>query len=44
LVQQLRGVAGARQVEGARLGLAINGGGWLDGSYALAIATLLERV
>jgi acetyl-CoA acetyltransferase len=44
LVQQLRGFAGPRQVEGARLGMAINGGGWLDGSYALAIATLLERV
>jgi len=44
LVQQLRGIAGPRQVEGARLGMAINGGGWLDGSYALAIATLLERV
>jgi acetyl-CoA acyltransferase len=44
LVIQLRGEAGSRQVENARLGMAINGGGWLDGSYALAIATLLERV
>jgi acetyl-CoA acetyltransferase len=44
LVTQLRGEAGARQVEGARLGMAINGGGWLDGSYALAIATILERL
>jgi acetyl-CoA acyltransferase len=43
LVHQLRGAAGARQVAGARRALAINGGGWLDGSYALAIATILER-
>jgi acetyl-CoA acyltransferase len=43
LVHQLRGTAGARQVEGARRALAINGGGWLDGCYALAIATILER-
>lgn len=43
LVHQLRGTAGARQVEGARMALAINGGGWLDGSYALAIATVLAR-
>lgn len=44
LVTQLRGEAGARQVEYARLAMAINGGGWLDGSYALAIATILERL
>jgi acetyl-CoA acyltransferase len=44
LVQQLRGEAGRRQVANARLGMAVNGGGWLDGSYALAIATILERV
>jgi len=43
LVHQLRGSAGARQVEGARRALAINGGGWLDGAYALAVATILER-
>ncbi len=43
LVHQLRGTAGARQVEGARRALAVNGGGWLDGAYALAIATVLER-
>ena len=43
LVHQLRGSAGARQVAGARRALAVNGGGWLDGTYALAIATVLER-
>lgn len=43
LVMQLRGEAGDRQIEGARIGMAVNGGGWLDGSYALSIATILER-
>jgi acetyl-CoA acyltransferase len=43
IVHQLRGTAGQRQVEGARRALAVNGGGWLDGTYALAIATILER-
>ncbi|WP_068071560.1 thiolase family protein [Novosphingobium lentum] len=43
LVTQLRGHAGARQVEGAKLAMSVNGGGWLDGAYALAIATILER-
>jgi acetyl-CoA acyltransferase len=43
LVHQLRGTAGARQVDGARLALAVNGGGWLDGTYALAVATVLAR-
>lgn len=43
LVTQLRGSAGGRQVDGARMAMAINGGGWLDGAYALAIATILER-
>ena len=43
LVLQLRQQAGARQVEGARMAMSVNGGGWLDGAYALAIATILER-
>tara|TARA_R110000772_G_scaffold268678_1_gene397370 strand:+ start:2065 stop:3204 length:1140 start_codon:yes stop_codon:yes gene_type:complete len=43
LVTQLRGRANGRQVEGARLAMSINGGGWLDDTYALAIATILER-
>jgi hypothetical protein len=25
------------------LALAVNGGGWLDGTYALAVATVLAR-
>jgi acetyl-CoA acyltransferase len=44
LCTQLRGRAGRRQVEGARLGLAINGGGWLDGTYAVALATIVRAV
>lgn len=44
LCQQLRGEAGARQVDNARLGMAINGGGWLDGAYALAVSTIVERI
>jgi acetyl-CoA acyltransferase len=43
LVTQLRGRANGRQVDSARLGMSINGGGWLDGAYALAIATILEK-
>lgn len=42
IVTQLRGRADGRQVADARLGMSINGGGWLDGTYALAIATILE--
>ena len=43
LVRQLRGDAGRRQVEDARTALAINGGGWLDGAYALAVASILQK-
>ena len=43
LVMQLRYEAGTRQVDGARIAMSVNGGGWLDGAYALAIATILER-
>ena len=42
LANQLRGRANGRQVKGARTGLAINGGGWLDGSYATTVATILK--
>lgn len=44
VVTQLRGEAGERQVADARIGMAVNGGGWLDNSYALAITTILERL
>lgn len=45
LVTQLRGEAGARQVDGARLALAENGGGFSPfgtGEEAVAVVTILE--
>jgi acetyl-CoA acyltransferase len=45
LVTQLRGQAGARQVEPVpRLALAQNAGGFVDGDNAVAVITLLERM
>lgn len=43
LVGQLRGEAGARQVEGARLAIAENGGGFYRCEEALAVVTILGR-
>lgn len=42
LVTQLRGEAGARQVEGARIALAENGGGFYGFEEAACVVTLLE--
>lgn len=42
LVMQLRGEAGARQVEGARLALAENGGGVLGAEEAACAVTILS--
>ncbi|MBS1892192.1 MAG: thiolase family protein [Actinobacteria bacterium] len=42
LTEQLRGRAGARQVEGARVGLAENAGGFLAPDQAVAAVTILE--
>jgi acetyl-CoA acyltransferase len=39
--QHLTGRAGARQVDGARIGMAVNAGGWLNGAYAASVATIL---
>lgn len=44
LCHQMRGEAGERQVANAQVGLAINGGGWLAGTYALAVSTVIKRV
>lgn len=44
LVQQLRGEAGARQVENARLGLAENGGGNIGVEEAAMCIHILEKV
>ncbi len=43
LVLQLRGEAGSRQVEGARFGLAENGGGFYRNEEAVACVTILAR-
>ncbi len=41
LTQQLRGLSGARQREGARIALAENGGGYMGYDAAAAVVTLL---
>ncbi|MDT0617131.1 thiolase family protein [Salinisphaera sp. P385] len=43
LTDQLRREAGARQVDGAQLGLAENGGGYLDDDSAAMVVSLLAR-
>ncbi len=40
---QLLGRAGARQVHNARVAMAVNGGGWLSGTYAVAVATIVRE-
>lgn len=42
LSTQLHGRAGQRQVEDAHTGLAVNTGGWMGGTYAVAVATILQ--
>ncbi len=44
LVQQLRGAAGPRQVEGARIALAENGGGFIGMGEAAMCVHIFERV
>jgi acetyl-CoA acetyltransferase len=43
LATQLRGEAGARQVEKARIGVAENGGGFYQNEEAATLVTVLER-
>jgi acetyl-CoA acetyltransferase len=43
LYEQLLGRSGARQVAGARVGLAENGGGYLGGDVAALCITILQR-
>ncbi len=40
---QLRGRGAERQVSGARLGMAVTGGGWLGGRYAVSVATIITN-
>jgi acetyl-CoA acetyltransferase len=44
LVEQLRGRAGRRQVEGARLAMAENGGGAIGSDVAAVVVSILEKV
>lgn len=43
LVEQLRGEAGPRQVEGARIGMAENGGGYIGRDAAAIVISILEK-
>ena len=43
LTEQLQGRAGERQVKGARVGLAHNGGGFLGLDAAATVVTILRR-
>lgn len=43
LTEQLRGSVGSRQVEGARIGIAENGGGFHHGEEAVASVVILGR-
>ncbi len=43
LATQLHGRANGRQVTGARTGMAVNSGGWLAGTYAVTVATIVQR-
>jgi acetyl-CoA acetyltransferase len=42
LVLQLRGDAGGRQVGGARIGMALNAGGWSGDDPAVCVVHILE--
>lgn len=42
ICSQIMKRAEGRQVDGARIGMAVNAGGWLDGSYAVGAATILD--
>lgn len=43
LCEQLRGRAGERQVQGARIGVAENGGGFIGADAAATVVTVLEK-
>ncbi|GMV48072.1 MAG: lipid-transfer protein [Pseudomonadota bacterium] len=44
LVTQLRGAAGARQVEGARIALQENGGGFMEVEEGAVVVSIFERL
>lgn len=43
IYEHLTGRAGQRQVQGARVGMAVNAGGWLNGAYGASVATILRK-
>lgn len=43
IYEQLTDRAGPRQVENARVGMAVNAGGWLNGAYAASVASILVK-
>lgn len=43
IYEHLTGRAGQRQVDGARIGMAVNAGGWLNGAYGASVATILRK-
>ncbi|MBK6659994.1 MAG: hypothetical protein IPG43_18430 [Proteobacteria bacterium] len=43
LVEQLRGERAPRQVEGARIGMAENGGGYIGSDAAAIVISILEK-
>jgi acetyl-CoA acyltransferase len=44
LTMQVRGEVGERQVQGAKRALAVNTGGWVNGDYPVAVASMLEII
>jgi acetyl-CoA acyltransferase len=44
LCEQLQERADGRQVDGARTAMAVNSGGWVNGTYAVTVASILQRV
>ena len=44
IYDQLCGTAGKRQLAQAKRGMAVNGGGWMDGTYIVAVCTIIETL
>ena len=44
IYDQLCGTAGERQLKQPKRGMAVNGGGWMDGTYIVAVCTIIESL
>jgi acetyl-CoA acyltransferase len=44
IFDQLTNAAGQRQLADPVRGMAVNGGGWMDGTYILAVCTIIETM